>query len=122
MSALPNRRGVLDAVIAAAAGRSVEQIDPVLLDLLRLGAYQLLRTNVHVHQQDRAQRGGQGQRHRVKRTQNVQRAPARGPLGRGLCRCRCLVSAHAGDFFVVIEHTPGGWKHTPDAGCAEVVI
>ncbi|MBU3750778.1 MAG: RsmB/NOP family class I SAM-dependent RNA methyltransferase [Mycobacterium sp.] len=42
-------RGLLDAVIAAAAGRSVEQIDPVLLDLLRLGAYQLLRTNVAQH-------------------------------------------------------------------------
>jgi 16S rRNA (cytosine967-C5)-methyltransferase len=42
-------RGLLDAVIVAAAGRPVEQIDPVLLDLLRLGAYQLLRTNVAVH-------------------------------------------------------------------------
>ena len=31
-------RGLLDAVIGAAAGRPVEQIDPVLLDLLRLGA------------------------------------------------------------------------------------
>src|SRR5689334_321164 len=37
-------RGLLDAVIAAAAGRSPDKIDPVLLDLLRLGAYQLLRT------------------------------------------------------------------------------
>jgi len=42
-------RGLLDAVIAAAAGRPVDQIDPVLLDLLRLGAYQLLRTNVAQH-------------------------------------------------------------------------
>lgn len=42
-------RGLLDAVIAAAAGRPVEQIDPVLLDLLRLGAYQLLRTTVAQH-------------------------------------------------------------------------
>ena len=42
-------RGLLDAVIAAAAGRPVEQIDPALLDLLRLGAYQLLRTNVAPH-------------------------------------------------------------------------
>jgi 16S rRNA (cytosine967-C5)-methyltransferase len=42
-------RGLLDAVIAAAADRPVEQIDPVLLDLLRLGAYQLLRTNVAKH-------------------------------------------------------------------------
>jgi len=42
-------RGLLDAVIAAAAGRAVQQIDPVLLDLLRLGAYQLLRTNVAEH-------------------------------------------------------------------------
>lgn len=42
-------RGLLDAVIAAAAGRPVDQIDPVLLDLLRLGSYQLLRTNVAEH-------------------------------------------------------------------------
>jgi 16S rRNA (cytosine967-C5)-methyltransferase len=40
---------LLDAVIAAASGRPVDQIDPVLLDLLRLGAYQLLRTNVAQH-------------------------------------------------------------------------
>jgi 16S rRNA (cytosine967-C5)-methyltransferase len=42
-------RGLLDAVIGAASGRPVDQIDPVLLDLLRLGAYQLLRTNVAQH-------------------------------------------------------------------------
>lgn len=42
-------RGVLDAIIAAAADRSLDQIDPVLRDLLRLGAYQLLRTNVAQH-------------------------------------------------------------------------
>lgn len=42
-------RGMLDAVIAAAAGRPVDQIDAVLLDLLRLGAYQLLRTRVDAH-------------------------------------------------------------------------
>ena len=42
-------RGLLDAVISAAAGRPVERIDPVLLDLLRLGAYQLLRTRVDAH-------------------------------------------------------------------------
>ncbi len=39
-------RGLLDAVIAAAAGRPIDHIDPVLLDLLRLGSYQLLRTRV----------------------------------------------------------------------------
>ncbi|WP_084042373.1 rRNA cytosine-C5-methyltransferase [Mycobacterium avium subsp. hominissuis] len=42
-------RGLLDAVIGAAAGRPPEAIDPVLLDLLRLGAYQLLRTRVDAH-------------------------------------------------------------------------
>ena len=42
-------RGTLDAVIGAAAGRPIDQIDSVLLDLLRLGAYQLLRTNVATH-------------------------------------------------------------------------
>lgn len=41
--------GLLDVVIAAAAGRPVDKIDPVLLDLLRLGAYQLLRTRVDDH-------------------------------------------------------------------------
>lgn len=42
-------RGLLDAVIAVAANRETKQIDPVLLDLLRLGVYQLLRTNVAQH-------------------------------------------------------------------------
>jgi 16S rRNA (cytosine967-C5)-methyltransferase len=42
-------RGLLDAIIGAAAGRPLEKIDPVLLDLLRLGAYQLLRTRVEQH-------------------------------------------------------------------------
>ncbi len=42
-------RGLLDAVIASAADRPVDRIDPVLLDLLRLGAYQLLRTRVEQH-------------------------------------------------------------------------
>ena len=42
-------RGLLDAVISAAAGRSIDQIDSVLLDLLRLGTYQLLRTHVAGH-------------------------------------------------------------------------
>lgn len=42
-------RGLLDAVISAAAGRPTDRIDPVLLDLLRLGAYQLLRTRVDAH-------------------------------------------------------------------------
>jgi 16S rRNA (cytosine967-C5)-methyltransferase len=42
-------RGLLDAVIGAAAGRSPDAIDPVLLDLLRLGAYQLLRTRVDTY-------------------------------------------------------------------------
>ena len=42
-------RGLLDAVIASAAGRPPERINPVLLDLLRLGTYQLLRTRVDAH-------------------------------------------------------------------------
>ncbi|OBI48052.1 rRNA cytosine-C5-methyltransferase [Mycobacterium kyorinense] len=42
-------RGLLDAIIGAAAGRSPDAIDPVLLDLLRLGTYQLLRTRVEAH-------------------------------------------------------------------------
>jgi 16S rRNA (cytosine967-C5)-methyltransferase len=42
-------RGLLDAVIAEAAGRPPDHINPVLLDLLRLGTYQLLRTRVDAH-------------------------------------------------------------------------
>jgi 16S rRNA (cytosine967-C5)-methyltransferase len=42
-------RGLLDAIISAAAGRPIDQIDSVLLDLLRLGSYQLLRTHVAGH-------------------------------------------------------------------------
>lgn len=41
--------GLLDAVIARAANRPAADIDPVLLDLLRLGAYQLLRMRVDSH-------------------------------------------------------------------------
>ena len=42
-------RGLLDAVIGSAADRAPDTIDPVLLDLLRLGTYQLLRTRVDAH-------------------------------------------------------------------------
>lgn len=42
-------QGVLDRVIAAASSRSVTQIDPTLLDALRLGVYQLLYTRVEQH-------------------------------------------------------------------------
>jgi 16S rRNA (cytosine967-C5)-methyltransferase len=42
-------RGLLDAIIGAAAGRSPDTIDAVLLDLLRLGTYQLLHTRVDAH-------------------------------------------------------------------------
>ncbi|MEJ4098442.1 RsmB/NOP family class I SAM-dependent RNA methyltransferase [Corynebacterium bovis] len=38
--------GLLDAVIAEAAGRPVSGIDAPVLDVLRLGAYQILRTRV----------------------------------------------------------------------------
>lgn len=41
--------GLLDAVIVHVAGRPADRIDPVLLDLLRLGTYQLLRTRVDAH-------------------------------------------------------------------------
>lgn len=42
-------QGLLDAVIAAAAKRPVDEIDGPVLDVLRLGAYQLLRTRVGSH-------------------------------------------------------------------------
>jgi 16S rRNA (cytosine967-C5)-methyltransferase len=42
-------RGLLDAIIGAAADRSPDTINPILLDLLRLGTYQLLRTRVDAH-------------------------------------------------------------------------
>ncbi|PZM95386.1 MAG: methyltransferase, partial [Actinobacteria bacterium] len=41
--------GTLDAVVAAAARRPVERIDPPTRDALRLGAYQLLRMRVPAH-------------------------------------------------------------------------
>jgi 16S rRNA (cytosine967-C5)-methyltransferase len=41
--------GTLDAILAAAARRPVERIDPPTRDALRLGAYQLLRTRVPAH-------------------------------------------------------------------------
>ena len=42
-------QGLLDAVISAGAGRPVDEIDGPLLDVLRLGAYQLLRTRIGSH-------------------------------------------------------------------------
>lgn len=42
-------QGILDAVIVAAAGRPVADIDGPVLDVLRLGAYQLLRTRIGSH-------------------------------------------------------------------------
>lgn len=42
-------QGLLDAVIADCAGRDVEEIDGPLLDALRLGTYQLLRTRIGAH-------------------------------------------------------------------------
>ncbi|MEJ5919790.1 MULTISPECIES: RsmB/NOP family class I SAM-dependent RNA methyltransferase [unclassified Corynebacterium] len=41
--------GLLDQILAAASTRPLEDIDPPLLDVLRLGAYQLLRTRVGAH-------------------------------------------------------------------------
>lgn len=42
-------QGLLDAVIAHCAGRPIEEIDGPLLDVLRLGVYQLLRTRIGAH-------------------------------------------------------------------------
>ncbi|MCU1688367.1 MAG: ribosomal small subunit methyltransferase, partial [Jatrophihabitantaceae bacterium] len=42
-------KGTLDRIIVSIAGRDVDSIDRPVLDLLRLGAYQLLRTRVPVH-------------------------------------------------------------------------
>ncbi|MGO4534253.1 RsmB/NOP family class I SAM-dependent RNA methyltransferase [Leifsonia sp. 2MCAF36] len=42
-------QGYYDRVIAVAAGRPVDKIDPPLLDVLRLGAHQLLSTRVAAH-------------------------------------------------------------------------
>lgn len=42
-------QGLLDAVIADVAGRPVDRIDAVVLDALRLGAYQIMRTRVDDH-------------------------------------------------------------------------
>ena len=43
------RRGTYDAIIAAAAARTVDRIDPPVLDALRLGVHQLMSTRVASH-------------------------------------------------------------------------
>ncbi|WP_314648195.1 transcription antitermination factor NusB [uncultured Microbacterium sp.] len=43
------RRGTYDAIIAAAADRTVDRIDPAVLDALRLAVHQLLATRVAPH-------------------------------------------------------------------------
>ena len=42
-------QGLLDAVIASAANRPLKDIDPEVLDVLRIGAYQVLFTRVEDH-------------------------------------------------------------------------
>ena len=42
-------QGQLDAVLQACVDRPLAQVDPPVLDLLRLGAYQLLRTRIPPH-------------------------------------------------------------------------
>lgn len=42
-------QGLLDRVIALAASRPVSEIDPPVLDIVRLGAYQLLFTRIGAH-------------------------------------------------------------------------
>jgi len=42
-------RGQLDAVLAAGSSRPLAEVDPRVLELLRLGAYQLLRMRVPAH-------------------------------------------------------------------------
>jgi 16S rRNA (cytosine967-C5)-methyltransferase len=42
-------RGLLDAIIEACTDRPLNRVEPPLLDALRLGAYQLLRTRVPAH-------------------------------------------------------------------------
>lgn len=43
------RQGTYDAIIAIAANRPVDDIDPAVLDALRLGAHQLLSTRIASH-------------------------------------------------------------------------
>jgi len=43
------RQGYYDAVIALAAGRSVDKIDPAILDVLRLACHQLLSMRIAQH-------------------------------------------------------------------------
>ena len=42
-------QGTLDAILGACLTQSTAELDPEVLDLLRLGAYQLLRTRVPAH-------------------------------------------------------------------------
>lgn len=42
-------RGLLDEIIASCSDRGLSSVDPAVLDVLRLGAYQLLRTRVPEH-------------------------------------------------------------------------
>jgi len=42
-------QGQLDTILAACVDRPLAQVDPPVLDVLRLGAYQLLRTRIPAH-------------------------------------------------------------------------
>ena len=87
-------QGFYDAVIAEAAGRPTDRIDPQVLDVLRLGAHQLLGMRVATHAAadqtvgpGQGRRRGRGQRVRQRRDAPDQRALARGVArGRGARR------------------------------------
>lgn len=42
-------QGLLDGIISKCSDRALSDVDPLLLDALRLGAYQLLRTRIPTH-------------------------------------------------------------------------
>lgn len=42
-------QGLLDAIISECSDRPLSEVDPLLLDALRLGVYQLLRTRIPAH-------------------------------------------------------------------------
>ena len=101
------RQGRYDAIIALAAGRSVEAIDPTSRNLLRLGAHQLLSMRIPSHAAVNAT------------VDLVRKASARGFVN-GVLRAiaredpevwldRALATAGSGEERLVIEHSHPLW-------------
>jgi 16S rRNA (cytosine967-C5)-methyltransferase len=103
-------QGYYDRVIELAAGRRIAQIDPPLLDVLRLGAHQLLNMRVAAHaavDESVTQAGAVGSRSGVGFVNGVLRTIGRTPPAEWLGRV--LATARSEDERLALQHSHPEW-------------